>query len=246
MVKMAFSGMQETPESKKSSTVSGPNPTISLTPTATFEIWIFIASNYESQTQRQNFLQRSHSFQLVIRGKGKFGHLNGSILPPATDSSYKFDGIKNWRNLSLLSRCYEYLGCCYFGILWSWRLFSSVWTAKLETRGWAWSPNIVLPSRNFGLKWICSLFTNGKIQTMTGCWLRTGVIFSPDSIEHWMRFRGRILGLKTLPSIDEVFAEVQRDESRKRVLLHTLRSTKNTALVTHIPVCCPNSYMKNG
>lgn len=59
-----------------------------------------------------------------------------------------------------------------------------------------------------------------------------------------MRFRGRILGFKTLPSIDEVFAEVQREESRKRVMLHTLRSTKNTALVTRTPVGCPNSYTK--
>lgn len=48
--------------------------------------------------------------------------------------------------------------------------------------------------------------------------------------------RGRILGLKPLPSIYEVFTEVRREESRKRVMLpETIPGPENTLFVARNP-----------
>lgn len=97
MVKMAFSGMQETPESEKSSTVSGPNPTISLS--LSLLCLKFESTSLQITNHKLNgkiFLQWSRSVQLVIRGKGKFWYLNGSISPPsATDPTYQNWDIQN-------------------------------------------------------------------------------------------------------------------------------------------------------
>lgn len=118
MVKMAFSGMQETPESEKSSTVSGPNPTISL-------LLPRLRLKFESSSLQitNHKLNGKASFNGLIQfnwwfeAKENLGILMSISPSSATDSTYKFDGIKNWRNLSRLSHCYEYLGCCDFGVL---------------------------------------------------------------------------------------------------------------------------------
>ena len=39
--------------------------------------------------------------------------------------------------------------------------------------------------------------------------------------------RGRILGFKPLPSVREVFSEIRREESRRKVMLGTQTSSKN-------------------
>ena len=46
--------------------------------------------------------------------------------------------------------------------------------------------------------------------------------------------RGRILGMKPLPNIKEVFAEVQREESCKRVMLGGTND-KNTNSMVQVP-----------
>ncbi|XP_056174835.1 uncharacterized protein LOC130140180 [Syzygium oleosum] len=52
--------------------------------------------------------------------------------------------------------------------------------------------------------------------------------------------RGRILGRKPLPSIREVFSEVRREESRRRIMLHDSETSvssisENSALVSRGP-----------
>ena len=97
--------------------------------------------------------------------------------------------------------------------------------------------------------------------TLTRCWLQldmyeTGSWKCPDDStlykkivegKRTIRFllglnkdlddvRGRIMGIKPLPTIREAFAEVHREESRKKLMMtdnHTTLTTEGSALYTH-------------
>ena len=59
--------------------------------------------------------------------------------------------------------------------------------------------------------------------------------------------RGRIMGIKPLPTIWEAFAEVQREESRKKLMMtdnHTTSAVEGSTLYTHN--CSQNNKPRKG
>lgn len=54
---------------------------------------------------------------------------------------------------------------------------------------------------------------------MTKCWKKRVFDFLQGLTKELDEVRGRILGLKSLPSLKEAFAMVRREESRRKVTL---------------------------
>ncbi|XP_073132836.1 uncharacterized protein [Henckelia pumila] len=262
MVKMAFSGTLENPESEKSSKVSGLNPTV------TFESTSLQITNHK--LNGKNFFQWSRSVQLVIRGKGKFGYLDGSISPPsATDPTYQNWDVPNSMVMAwLINSMEESIGETYLFHLSAKDIWDAVTLAysDLEDSSQVFEQRNQIRNMRQGDGTVTQYFSALKklwheMDLFTVCkWNDPddGVLYrkmlAKNRVYDFLagldrsldEVRGRILGIKTLPSIDEVFAEVRREESRKRVMLHTLPSTENTALVTRTPESRSDSHMKNG
>ncbi|XP_075498838.1 uncharacterized protein LOC142537165 [Primulina tabacum] len=191
----------------------------------------------------RNFVPWSRSVQMVIRGKRKFGYLDGSIpSPPVEDPSFASWDIQNSLVMSWLIHSMENrIGELYL----MYGTASAIWDAVKR----AYS-DLEDSSQMFALRTRARDLrqANGCVSdyyhSLTRVWQELD-LFQPQDwkdpadarlhrriLEKERTYdflaglnpsldevRGRILGVKPLPSLDEIFAEVRREEHRKSVML---------------------------
>ncbi|KAH7688654.1 Retrotransposon gag domain-containing protein [Dioscorea alata] len=191
----------------------------------------------------KNFLQWSRSVLLVIRGRGKIGYLNGEVQrPEVNDSSYANWELTNsivmaWLINSMepqISRTYLFL-----------RTAKAIWDAvnrnysDLENASQVFEIKNKLKELRQGTMEVTEYYNELQI-----LWQELDLHYEADwgDLDESLKFRrhlekerlyevltglnrdldevrSRILGRRPLPPIDEAFAEVCREASRKRVML---------------------------
>ena len=192
-----------------------------------------------------NFIPWSRSIQMLIRGKGKFGYLDGSIpQPPKDDPSLNTWEMNNslvmsWLIHSMDSR----LGELYL----LYPTAKAIWDA----RKLAYS-DLEDSSQMFALRTKARNLRQDEgsvtsyFHSLSRLWQELDLFqqqnwHDPADAEIYRRMlakeriydflaglntsldevRGRILGSKPLPSLDAIFAEVRREEHRKTIMLGT-------------------------
>ncbi|KAJ9561371.1 hypothetical protein OSB04_006531 [Centaurea solstitialis] len=170
----------------------------------------------------KNFLQWSQSVLMVIRGRGKLGYLTGEIpRPTQTDKQYP-----TWElnNSIAVKETYSDLGNA-----------SQVFEIKMK-----------LKDMRQGASEVTHYYNCLKV-----LWQELDMFYEADwgEVEEHVKFkahlekerlydflaglnrdldevRGRVLGRTPLPSIGEAFAEVRREENRRRVMLGEQKEAK--------------------
>ena len=191
----------------------------------------------------RNFLAWSQSVQLVIRGKGKFGYLDGSISQSKpTDPSFPAWDINNSMVMSwILNSMDNSIAKIYL----LYPIAKAIWDVVTV----AYS-DLKDSSQMFHLHNRCRLLHQGELSvtqyfnTLTKLWQELDLFnakewHDPKDATIYRNFStrertydfltgldrslddicGRILNVKPLPLIDEIFVEVRREESRKHVML---------------------------
>ncbi|KAL5840222.1 hypothetical protein ACOSQ4_012830 [Xanthoceras sorbifolium] len=152
-----------------------------------------------------NYLQWSQSIMMFVCGKGKDDHLTGTAVAPSKEDPT----FRTWKSENNM------VNFLLYGTA------QQIWDAARETY-----------SSSKNTSELFAYFT-----LLTRYWQQLDLF----EIHEWRVFkfllglnkeldevRGRILGTKPLPTLRESFSEVQREESRKKVMLGT-RSTNLTA-----------------
>ena len=207
-----------------------------------------------------NFLQLSRFVQMVIRGKGKFGYLDGSIAKPSPDNpSFQTWDIQNSMAMAWLVHSMEdSIGETY--------LFYSTAKGIWDAVHLAYS-NYDYTSQVFELQNRARSLKQGDLDVtryfnlLKKLWQELDLfhfcdwkdpedailykkMLTKERIYDFLaglnqdldEVRGRILGTKLQLPIDEMYAEVHREESRKRVLLKNqsfvVSPSETSALVT--------------
>ncbi|KAL5745423.1 hypothetical protein ACOSP7_026569 [Xanthoceras sorbifolium] len=177
-----------------------------------------------------NFLRWSLSVQMYIRGRGKLGYLTGhKAEPPASDAQYAVWDAENSMAMAwLVNSMEEEISANYLGFSTAREMWENL-KAMYSDLG-NQSQIYEIQSRYFaGLKRLwqdLDMFYDHK-------WKNPADGFYFNQITESSRIftflvglniefdevRGRIIGKQPLPSINEVFAEVIREESRRLVML---------------------------
>ena len=208
----------------------------------------------------RNFREWAQSIKLVIEGKGKMGYLTGEIRKPeSTDLAV----IQKWRSENsmviawLVNSMKPSIGKTYLFL----PTAKDVWDAVRETYSDAedYSQIFDLKTRLWQMKQGDRDVTDYYMD-MLGIWQELDLSFEEawecrgDSVKYKNKLenervfeflaglnselddvRGHILGRRPLPSTREVFAEVRREEQRRRVMLKETKAsvTENSALAAH-------------
>ena len=191
----------------------------------------------------KNFLQRSKSVELVIRGRGKLGYLIGAAIKPEDgdpqcevwDANNSI--VMSWLVNSIIENIHN--TCLYFTIakeLWDYLHLAYF---DRDNSGQLYELRNQARLFNQGDKDVTTYFTY-----LYKLWQELDLFYSciMECPTDWKRYRekldkkriydflaglnndldevrGRILGIKPLPMIEEVFAKVRREETRKRFML---------------------------
>ena len=198
----------------------------------------------------KNFLQWSQSVLMVIRGRGKLGYLTGDIpRPDVNDKQYDTWELNNSIVMAWLINSME------INISRTYLLFKTakaIWEAVNETYS-----DLGNASQVFEIKMKLKDIRQGttEVTRYYNClkvlWQELDMFYEADWGEgDHVRFkahlekeclydflaglnrdldevRGRILGRTPLPSIGEAFAEVRREENRRRVMLGEQKEVKS-------------------
>lgn len=191
----------------------------------------------------KNFLPWSRSVQMVIRGRGKLGYLLGQKQrPDENDPAFQIWDAENSIVMAWLVNSMEpNIGQTYL----FYQTAAELWEAVKETYSDLENSSQLFELRNMarnlkqGDMDVTHYFNSLKnlwqeLDLFNECeWrciddgARYKKLVDKDRIYDFLAglnkelddVRGRILGTKPLPSIREIFAEVRREESRKRVML---------------------------
>lgn len=193
----------------------------------------------------KNFLKWSRSVLMVVRGKGKLGYLDGKIpMPKETDPSYPEWEAQNSMVMAWLIHSMEdNIADTYILFPTAKRIWDAVTLAYSDLKNS--SQVFELRNRAKNLRQGENDVTQ-YYNELTKLWQELDLFRvlqwkDPDDAILYRRMveddrvydflaglnkelddvRGRLLGLKPLPVIEEVFAEVRREESRRRVMLGT-------------------------
>ena len=218
-------------------------PTSTMVPTASSDHHSLSLQITSFKLNGRNFLQWSRSVQLVVRGKGKIGYLDGSIpQPDKSDSSFPSWDIHNSMVMSWLINSMEesiaeiYLLYPTAKAIWD---VVSLAYSDLEDS----SQLFDLRTRSRQLRQADSSVTH-YFNHLKKLWQELDLfnqhqwrdpndaaiyqkILAKERVYDFLAglhpslddVRGRILSAKPLPSIDEIFAEVRREEQRRRIML---------------------------
>ena len=234
-----------------------PQPTTTNIPTITSDNSISLQIT-SFKLNGRNFLQWSRSIQLVIRSKGKFGYLDGSIPQPAsTDPSYSTWDIHNSMFMTwLIHYMKDNIGEVYL-------LYPTV-KAIWDVVSLAYS-NLTDSSQMFFLRNRARNLRQDDVtqyfSALRKLWQELNLFnqvewSNKSDVELFRRMlakarvydflaslnsslhevRGHIFGMKPLPVIDEVFAEVYHEEHCKQIMLSQQPSSfplKPVALVSN-------------
>lgn len=243
MVKTAMTGTSRSIDSSESAETSQ-IPSLS-TPTI---VHTAITENTSLQITShklngKNFLPWSRSVQMVIRGRGKLGYLLGQKQrPDENDPAFQTWDAENSIVMAWLVNSMEpNIGQTYL----FYQTAAELWEAVKETYSDLENSSQLFELRNMarnlkqGDMDVTHYFNSLKnlwqeLDLFNECeWsciddgARYKKLVDKDRIYDFLAglnkelddVRGRILGTKPLPSIREIFAEVRREESRKRVML---------------------------
>ncbi|RVW39091.1 Retrovirus-related Pol polyprotein from transposon TNT 1-94 [Vitis vinifera] len=198
----------------------------------------------------QNFIQWAQSVRIFICGKGKEEYLTGAIVQPKEDDpgyrTWKLENsmVMSWLINSMTNGIGE--NFMYYGTA------KEIWDAARETYS-----NIDNTSATFEIKSILQDLRQGDstvteyFNILARYWQQLdiyeelvwkcpedGLLYKVIEKECIYKFllglnknldevRGRVLSIKLLPSVREVFSEIRREESRQKVMLGTQNSSKN-------------------
>ncbi|XP_073030656.1 uncharacterized protein [Primulina eburnea] len=169
----------------------------------------------------RNYLQWSRSVQLIIRGKGRFGYLDGSISTPnQSDPSFAAWDIQNSMVMAwLLHSMDDSIAEIYL----HYPTAKAIWDAVALAYSDLEDSNQMfdLRTRSRNLRQDDGTWTDAANREIYQKLLAkertydflTGLHPSLDDA------RGRILSFKPLPSLDTIFSEVRREEQRKQIML---------------------------
>lgn len=204
----------------------------------------------------QNFLQWSRSVTLYLRGRGLFGYLNGdTLVPEKTDSSFaKWDSENSLIMAWLINSMEVDIGKTYLFLSTAKELWEAVKEAYSDLENSAQVFELKSKLRDQRQQ---NLTVTQFYNALNNLWQEIDLFYVPDwkckddasfyqkmlDRERLFDFlhglnreldevRGRILGKSPLPSVREAFAEVRREESRKRVMMGptTTAEIDNSAL----------------
>ncbi|KAL7593058.1 hypothetical protein Lser_V15G32577 [Lactuca serriola] len=251
-----------------SGSVESSNPNSSLFPPSDINPSLQITQH---KLNGLNFHEWFQSVLLVIRGKGKTGYLTGETeAPNKKDAHYKIWEAENsivmaWLVNSMnpnIGRTYLYYNTAHE----IWKAVQEMYS-DLENTSQCFEIRSALRSTNQGGRSVTEYYN-----VLTELWQEMDVFYhinwscpqdgtlhakmlEKDRIFDFLQglnkeldeVRGRILGTKPLPSLREVFAEVRREESLAKVMLHTLISidVEGSALVAYRSEGQKNSKSSN-
>lgn len=191
----------------------------------------------------QNFLQWSQSVKMYLRGRGRLGYLTGAIpTPDVADPSYAKWESENSLIMAWLINSMEIdIGKTYLFLSTAREVWDTVQEAfsDLENSAQVFELKSKLRDQRQN-----SLTVTQYYGILYNLWQEIDLFYvpawkCPDDASSYQKMldrerlfdflhglnrdldevRGRLLGKNPLPSIREAFAEVRREESRKRVML---------------------------
>ncbi|KAG8479486.1 hypothetical protein CXB51_029679 [Gossypium anomalum] len=207
----------------------------------------------------KNFLQWSQSVLMVLPGRGKIGYINGQIPRPAsTDSDYATWELNNSMVMAWLINSMEgHISRTYLFF----KTAKEMWDAikgnysDLGNASQVFEIKLKLKDIRQGTFEVTQYYNNLKI-----LWQELDMYYEADwgeGLEHTKfmdhlnkerlyeflaglnrdldEVRGRILGKTTLPTIEEAFAEVRREEKRRLIMLGDTRELKPLTVDAHRP-----------
>ena len=212
----------------------------------------------------KNYLQWSRSVQMVIRGRGKIGFLDGSLTKPSsTDPSYSTWDTQNALVMSwLINSMEENIGSLYLVHSTAKVIWDKVKVAYSDLDNSAQLCELRDKARDLkqGSMDVTEYYT-----TLTKLWQDLD-LFEPNDwcsecivkyaklVEKTRTYdflaglnkdlddvRGRMIGIRPLPQIEEVFAEVRREESRRKIMLGDPRSP----IQSEVSALVFRSYQRN-
>ncbi|GMI81058.1 hypothetical protein HRI_001775100 [Hibiscus trionum] len=187
----------------------------------------------------KNFLQWSQSVLMVIRGRGKLGYINGEIPQPTiTDPTYATWELNNSIVMAWLINSMEsHISRTYL----LFKTAKEMWDAMKENysdlgnASQVFEIKLKLKDIRQGTLEVTHYYNNLKI-----LWQELDMYYEADWGEGLNRdldeHRGRILGRTPLPAIGEAFAEVRREENRRRVMMRDNKDPKPVTTTGHRPV----------
>lgn len=207
----------------------------------------------------QNFLQWSQSIKMYLRGRGRLGYLTGSVTTPdVADPSYAKWEAENSLIMAWLINSMEVdIGKTYLFLSTAKEVWETVQEAYSDLENSAQVFELKSKLRDQRQN---SLTVTQYYNTLYNLWHEIDMFYIPEwkcsndassyqkmlDRERLFDFlhslnreldevRGRLLGKSPLPSVREAFAEVRREESRKRVMLGSsvIVDTDQSALATH-------------
>ncbi|RVW49858.1 Retrovirus-related Pol polyprotein from transposon RE1 [Vitis vinifera] len=171
----------------------------------------------------KNYREWAQAIKLVIDGKGKLGFLTGETRrPPPTDvaASQKWRSENSFITSCLINSMKPSIGKTYMFL----PTAKDVWDAIRETYSDAENA-----SQIFEIKTRLWQMKQGDREVTEYYTEMLGLNRELDDV------RSRVLSRRPLPSIREVFSEVRREESRRRVMLDHSVGPEGSALLTYGP-----------
>ena len=206
-----------------------------------------------------NFSRWSQSVRMYIRGRGKIGYITGEVTAPATnDPNYAVWDAENSMIMTwLVNSMDDEIGpnyLCYPTVKDLWDNVSHMYS-DLGNQSQVYEIQLKLGEIRQGSETVTRYFN-----TLKRLWQDLDMYSdyewkSPDDCNHNKKMvekdrvfkflaglsvefddvRGRLIGRVPLPSLNEVFSEVRREETCRSVMLRKkepIRSLKSSALVT--------------
>ncbi|RVX00220.1 Retrovirus-related Pol polyprotein from transposon RE1 [Vitis vinifera] len=158
-----------------------------------------------------NYLQWSQSVLLFICGKGKDEYLTGEAAMPETTEPglQRTSGMQPKKLTQVLKILQNFF-----------RLNQPYMTSAKESSQLL---SITTHSQGIGSNLTYSRLTHANVRMMQQ---HTGKLWNKETVQVFPRtnrelddVRGRIMGIKPLPTLREAFSEVRREESRKKVMM---------------------------
>ncbi|RVW71223.1 Retrovirus-related Pol polyprotein from transposon TNT 1-94 [Vitis vinifera] len=199
----------------------------------------------------QNFIQWAQSVRIFICGKGKEEYLTGAIVQPKEDDpgyrTWKLENsmVMSWLINSMTNDIGE--NFMYYGTA------KEIWDAARETYSNIDNTSAIFEIKSIlqDLRQGDSTVTE-YFNILTRYWQQLDIyeelvwkcpedgllykkVIEKERIYKFLlglnknldEVRGRVLSIKPLPSVREVFSEIRREESRQKVMLGTQNSSKN-------------------
>ncbi|XP_052209404.1 uncharacterized protein LOC127812895 isoform X2 [Diospyros lotus] len=241
-------------ESVVHTTAESSNPRIAILPGTSLSTESHTLQITQHRLNGRNFREWFQSVALVIKGKGKYGHLSGEVTAPSKDAVdyQRWEAEDSIIMAWLINSMEQKIGRTYL----FYKTAEEVWDvvqeiySDLENTAQCFEIRSAIRNTKQGNSSVTEYYN-----TLLELWQEMDLFYDPnweckaDGLKYSKMLekervfdffhglnsdldevRGRLLGTKPLPSLREVFAEVRREESRKRVMLTATDSHTSSAL----------------